>query len=125
MILVVRLFSSTYKWSLTSFIHTLYPKSFILCKKAVYNSLSLKVYSPYDFQLRTQKVPLIFLILMYHVLGHKEVYLENHHHQKSVCQENNLNHVAVVSQFYFALHLILFLLLMLQFLYLSQNSLQN
>ena len=125
MILVVQLFSSTYKWSLTNFIHTLYPKSFILCKKAVYNSLSLKVYSPYDFQLRTQKVPLIFLILMYHVLGHKEGYLENHHHQKSVCQENNLNHVVVVSQFYFALHLILLLLLMLQFLYLSQNSLQN
>ena len=125
MILVVQLFSSTYKWSLTNFIHTLYPKSFILCKKAVYNSLSLKVYSPYHFQLRTQKVPLIFLILMYHVLGDKEGYLENDHHQKSVCQENNLNHVAVVSQFYFALHLILFLMLMLQFLHLSQNSLQN
>ena len=125
MILVVQFFSSTHKWSLTNFIQTLYPKGFLLCKKAVYNSLSLNVYSPYDFELKTQKVPLIFLILMYHVLGDKEGYLENDHHQKSVCQENNLNHVAVVSQFYFALHLILFLLLMLQFLYLSQNSLQN
>ena len=125
MILVVQFFSSTYKWSLTNFIHTLYPKGFLLCKKAVYNSLSLKVYGPYDFELKTQKVPLIFLILMYHVLGDKEGYLESDHHQKSVCQENNLNHVAVVSQFYFALHFILFLLLMLQFLYLSQNSLQN
>ena len=125
MILVVQFFSSTHKWSLTNFIQTLYPKGFLLCKKAVYNSLSLNVYSPYDFELKTQKVPLIFLILMYHVLGDKEGYLENDHHQKSVCQENNLNHVAVVSQFYFALHLILFLMLMLQFLHLSQNSLQN
>ena len=125
MILVVQFFSSTHKWSLTNFIQTLYPKGFLLCKKAVYNSLSLNLYSPYDFELKTQKVPLIFLILMYHVLGDKEGYLENDHHQKSVCQENNLNHVAVVSQFYFALHLILFLMLMLQFLHLSQNSLQN
>ena len=85
MILVVQFFSSTHKWSLTNFIQTLYPKGFLLCKKAVYNSLSLNVYSPYDFELKTQKVPLIFLILMYHVLGDKEGYLENYHHQKSVC----------------------------------------
>ena len=31
----------------------LYPENFMLCKKAVYNGLSLEVYTPFDFQPRT------------------------------------------------------------------------
>ena len=39
----------------------LYAESFMLCKKAVYNVLSLKVYTPFDFHVRTQSVHLPFL----------------------------------------------------------------
>ena len=42
---------STAKGFLSNFIPTLHPESFILCKKAVYNGLCLKVYIP--FELRT------------------------------------------------------------------------
>ena len=42
---------STAKGFLSNFIPTLFPESFILCKKAVYNGLCLKVYIP--FELRT------------------------------------------------------------------------
>ena len=32
----------------------------MLCKKAVYNGLSLELNAPFDFQLRTESVPLSF-----------------------------------------------------------------
>ena len=44
----------------------------MLCKKAVYNGLSLELYTGFDFQLRTESVPLcLFLILLYQVLVDK------------------------------------------------------
>ena len=46
-------FPLTAKGSLSGFIHILYPESFTLCKKAVYNGLSLELHTPFDFQLRT------------------------------------------------------------------------
>ena len=41
------------KGSLLNFILILYPESFTLCKKPVYNSLGSEVSIPFDFQLRT------------------------------------------------------------------------
>ena len=41
------------KRSLSNFITILYPESFMLCKKEVHNCLSLELYTPFDFQLRT------------------------------------------------------------------------
>ena len=35
----------------------LYPESFMLCKKAAYNGLSLELYAPFYSQLRTSSVP--------------------------------------------------------------------
>ena len=32
----------------------------MLCKKAVYNDLSLELNTPFDFQLRTRLIPLSF-----------------------------------------------------------------
>ena len=49
----MQLFYSTAKGSLTVFITTLYPETFMLYKKAVHSGLSLEVYNPFDFQLRT------------------------------------------------------------------------
>ena len=43
---------STAKRSLSNFIPNLYSECFMLCKKAVYNGLSLKLNIPFDFQLR-------------------------------------------------------------------------
>ena len=34
--------------------------TFILFKKAVYNGLSLELHTPFEFQLRTQLVPICF-----------------------------------------------------------------
>ena len=34
--------------------------TFMLFKKAVYNGLSLELYTPFEFQLRTQLVPICF-----------------------------------------------------------------
>ena len=51
-ILLKALFCSRAKGSLSSFIPILYQESFMLCKKAVYNGLSLEVYNPFHFQLR-------------------------------------------------------------------------
>ena len=59
-ILQALLFSSTAKGSLSNFILILYRESFMLCKKAVYNSLRLELYTPFDFQLRTKSVSLPF-----------------------------------------------------------------
>ena len=47
------MFASTAKGSLSNFIHILYSKSLMLCKKAVYNGLSLELNTPFHFQLRT------------------------------------------------------------------------
>ena len=52
----------------------------MLCKKAVYNGLSLELYTPFDFQLRTYPVPLFFLILMYYVLVDKLTCFETYHY---------------------------------------------
>ena len=41
------------KGSLLNLIPILYLVSIILCKKVGYNRLSLEVYNPFDFQLRT------------------------------------------------------------------------
>ena len=38
--------------SLSNLIPILYPESFMLFKKGVYNDLSLELYTPFDFQLR-------------------------------------------------------------------------
>ena len=54
------MFCSTAKESLSNFIPTLYPKSFIQCKEAVYNDLGLELYTPFDSQLRTYSVPSCF-----------------------------------------------------------------
>ena len=91
----------------------------------MYNGLSLEIYSPSDYQAKNIISAFVVLTLMYQVLADKQAYFENYHHQKGFCLENNLDHVPEVSQFYLVLCLILFLLLMLQFLYLSQNSLRN
>ena len=49
-------------------------------------------------------------------MADKQTYFENHNHQKSFHQENNLNHIFAVSLFYLALVLISVLLLMFQVL---------
>ena len=51
-ILVILLLGSTAKESLSNFISILYPESFILCKKAVYNGLSLELYNPFNSHIR-------------------------------------------------------------------------
>ena len=51
----------------------------MVSKKAVYNGLSLNVYTPFDFQLQTKPVPLSFLILMYQMLADTQTYFEVHH----------------------------------------------
>ena len=38
----------------------LYSENYMLCKKAIYNGLSLELNTPFDFQLREQSVPLSF-----------------------------------------------------------------
>ena len=59
--LVMSLFSSTAKGSLSNFIPILYSASVMLFKKAVYNDLSLELNTQFDFHLRTWLVPLSFL----------------------------------------------------------------
>ena len=49
---------------------------------AVYNVLTLGVYTPFDLQLRT--CPCIFLILIYKTLVDKKTYFESHNHQKNL-----------------------------------------
>ena len=49
--------------SLSIFIPILYAERFMLCKKALYNGLSLELYTSFDFQLRTQSVPCFLLQL--------------------------------------------------------------
>ena len=51
----------------------------MLCKKAVYNSLTLQVYTPFDFQLRIKSVPFFKKILTYQKLDNKQTYFEIHH----------------------------------------------
>ena len=94
----------------------------MLCKKAVFKVLLLKVYTAFDFFLT---LPCLFLTVTFQVLDDKQTYFENHHHQKKFFKENNLNHVSAVSQLYLFLLLILLLLLMLQGLCLSQNFLRD
>ena len=48
------------KGSLSNFIPILYLEIFMLCAKAVCNGLRLESKTPFDFQLRTQSVPLSF-----------------------------------------------------------------
>ena len=48
-ILLKHLFCSTAKRSLLNVIPVLYPESFVLCKKAVYNHLHLDLYPPLNF----------------------------------------------------------------------------
>ena len=52
----------------------------MLCKKAVYNELSLELSTIFDFQLRTKSVPLSFLNPMYQVLIDKQMCFEIHHY---------------------------------------------
>ena len=52
-ILVKYLFCSTAKGYLSNFISILYSESFMLCRKGVYNGLSLEFNTPFDFKLRT------------------------------------------------------------------------
>ena len=54
------MFDFTAKRSLSNFIPVLYLESFMLFKKAGYNGLSLELYTPFDFQLRTLSVTLSF-----------------------------------------------------------------
>ena len=42
-------FSFTANGFLSNFIPILFPESFMLVKKAVYNGLSLELYTPFDF----------------------------------------------------------------------------
>ena len=52
----------------------------MLCKKAVYNGLSLELYTPFDFQLKTHNQYLcLFLILTYQVIVDKQTFFEIHH----------------------------------------------
>ena len=53
-------FCSIVKESLSNFIPILYSESFMLCKKAVYNGLSLELNTPFEFQLRILLVALSF-----------------------------------------------------------------
>ena len=57
-ILVKQLFCSTAKGSLSNLIPILYPEICMLCKKPVYDGLSLELHTLFDFQLRTQSVHL-------------------------------------------------------------------
>ena len=49
------MFYFTSKTLLSNFISILYPKSFILCRKAAYNGIRLEIYTPFDFQPIKQK----------------------------------------------------------------------
>ena len=51
-------FFLTAKGPLSNFIPILYSERFILCKKVVYNDLSLELNTSFDFQLRTLSVRL-------------------------------------------------------------------
>ena len=46
------LLKDLYQISFSAPIFILYPEGFMLCKKAVYNGLSLELYTPFDFKLR-------------------------------------------------------------------------
>ena len=48
-ILLKHLLCSTAEGSLSNVIPVLYPESFVLCKKAVYNDLHLELYPPFNF----------------------------------------------------------------------------
>ena len=52
----------------------------MLCKKAVYNGLSLELNTLFDFQLRAESVLLFFLTLMYQDFVDKQTCLEIHHY---------------------------------------------
>ena len=52
----------------------------MLCAKAVCNGLRLESKTPFDFQLRTQSVPLFFFILKDQVLVDKQMCFEIHHY---------------------------------------------
>ena len=74
------MFRSTTKESLSNFIPILHPEGFMLCRKAVYNGLSLELYTPFNLHLRTKSVPLSFsYILMYQMLVDKQTYFEINH----------------------------------------------
>ena len=49
---------STAKVSLSNYSPIIYPESFPLCKKAVYNGLSLELYTLFDFQIRRYSISL-------------------------------------------------------------------
>ena len=58
-----------------------------------------------------------------YVLVDKQIYIENHHHQKQLYQENNLNHAFEVSLFdLFVLLILLWMLMFLSF-HLTQSYL--
>ena len=57
-----KLFSTkVVKVSLSNFIPFLYLESFMLCKKIVFKGLGLELNTHFDFQLRTESVPLSVL----------------------------------------------------------------
>ena len=57
------------------------------CKEAVHNGISLKAYTPFDFELMKYSVT-FFLTLMF---VNKQVHFENHHHPKKNYQEHKSN----------------------------------
>ena len=54
------MFYFTAAGSLSNFIPILYSESFMLGKKAVFNGLSLELNTPFDFELRTLSVLVLF-----------------------------------------------------------------
>ena len=51
-----------------------------LCSRAVYNGLSLELYTPFDFQPREKSLPCLFLILTSQELVGKQMCFEIHHY---------------------------------------------
>lgn len=107
-------FCSTTRTLLSNFIIILYPESFIRCNRAVYNGVSLEVYTPSDFNPTTKTVPLSILFITYLILVDKQTFFENYHHQNNFYQENNMSSTFAFSLFNLALLLIQLLLLIFQ-----------
>ena len=77
----------------------------MLCKKAVYNGLCLKVHTPLIFNYEHERSHFLLLTLTRQALMNKQIYSKNHYHQKNFSKKNNLN-------LFLVLLLMLFLLLM-------------
>ena len=73
----------------------------MLCKNTVSNSVSLEVYTHFDFQPVTYSVPpCLLLTLTYQVFVDIQTYFENHHHQKNIYQEKNSSQMFLVFLFF-------------------------